>query len=111
SQHGHCETVAIDARRAIAKDAEQNAIRRVERSAPFPRSEACRTKGTAMRAITKPPPSSHCDQCGGELRLKQIETADRGLDLEYEILVCASCGREQSITTSHDHQMPHTKVA
>src|SRR5665647_981246 len=79
-------------------------------STPFPRSEACRTKGTAMRAITKPPPSSHCDQCGGELRLKQIETADRGLDLEYEILVCASCGREQSITTSHDHQMPHTKV-
>jgi hypothetical protein len=80
-------------------------------STPFPRSEACRTKGTPMRTITKPPPSSHCDQCGGELRLKHIEVADRGLDLECEIFVCANCGREQSLTMSHDHQVPHTKVA
>jgi uncharacterized OB-fold protein len=42
-----------------------------------------------MRAITQPPPSSRCEKCGGELRLKQIEVADRGLDLEYEIFVCA----------------------
>jgi hypothetical protein len=64
-----------------------------------------------MRTITKPPLSSHCDQCGGELRLKLIEDADLGLDLEYEIFVCANCGREQSLTVSHDYQMPHTKVA
>jgi len=64
-----------------------------------------------MRAITKPPPSSYCDQCGGELRLKLIEAADRGLDLENEIFVCANCGREQSLTISHDRAMPHTKVA
>ena len=61
-----------------------------------------------MRTISKPPPSSHCDQCGGELRLKRIEVADRGLDLENEIFVCANCGREQSLTMSHEHQMPHT---
>ena len=38
-----------------------------------------------MRTITQPPPVSRCEQCGGELRLKRIEAADRGLDLEYEI--------------------------
>jgi len=64
-----------------------------------------------MRAMTKPPPSSQCDQCGGELRLKQIEAADRGLDLENEIFVCAKCGREQSLTVGHEHNMPHIKVA
>ena len=64
-----------------------------------------------MRTIIQPPPSSHCDQCGGELRLKLIETANCGLDLENEILVCANCGREQSLTVNHDHKMPHTKVA
>jgi hypothetical protein len=61
-----------------------------------------------MRTITKPPPSSHCVQCGGELRLKRIEVADLGLDLENEIFVCANCGLEQSLTMSHEHQMPHT---
>jgi hypothetical protein len=64
-----------------------------------------------MRTITQPPPSSHCDQCGGELRLKLIKAADRGLDLEYEIFVCAKCGREQSCTVGHNHYMPHPKAA
>jgi hypothetical protein len=64
-----------------------------------------------MRPMTQPPPLSHCDQCGGELRLKLIEGADRGLDLENEIFVCANCGREQSLIVNHDHKMPHTKVA
>ena len=64
-----------------------------------------------MRTITQPPPLSRCKQCGGELRLKLIGAADRGLDLENEIFVCANCGREQSLTMSHDRAMPHTKVA
>jgi uncharacterized protein with PIN domain len=64
-----------------------------------------------MRTLVEPPPSSRCDHCGGELRLKQIEAADRGLDLEYQIFVCSNCGREQSLTVNHDHKMPHTKVA
>jgi uncharacterized protein with PIN domain len=64
-----------------------------------------------MRAMTQPPPSSQCDKCGGELRLKLIEAADRGLDLENEIFICAKCGREQSLTVSHDHKMPHIKAA
>jgi uncharacterized protein with PIN domain len=64
-----------------------------------------------MRTITPPPPSSRCDQCGGELRLKLIETAGWRLNLENEILVCANCGREQSLTVDHDPKMPHTNVA
>ena len=64
-----------------------------------------------MRTITQPPPSSRCEQCGGELRLKLIEAADRGLNLVYEIFVCANCGQEQSLTVSHDREIPHTKVA
>lgn len=59
-----------------------------------------------MRAITQPPRSSRCVKCGGELRLKRIEIAARGLNLENEIFVCANCSLEQSLTVSHDHKMP-----
>ena len=40
-------------------------------SVPFPRSEACRAKGNNMRTLVQPPPSSHCDLCGGELRTQE----------------------------------------
>ena len=76
-------------------------------SVPFPRSEACRTKGNPMRTLVEPPPSSRCDLCGGELRLKQIELANRTLDLDNEIFVCAKCGREQACTVSHNHNVRH----
>src|ERR1019366_7605606 len=81
---------------------------------PFPRSEACRAKGNHMRTLVKPPPSSHCHLCGGELRLKLIESANSDLDLDSEILVCIKCGREQSCTVSHNHNarhMPDPKAA
>jgi len=64
-----------------------------------------------MRPITTPPQASHCEKCGGELRLKQIEVADGGPDLEYEIFDCANCGHEQWLTVRHDRKTPHTKVA
>jgi len=64
-----------------------------------------------MRTLVKPPPSSHCEKCGGELRLKQIEVADGGPDVEYDIFVCANCGHEQSLKVSHDSKIPRTKVA
>jgi len=64
-----------------------------------------------MRTMTQPPPSSRCDKCGGELRLKLVEVAERGLNLENEIFVCANCGLEQSLTVNHDRKIPHTKVA
>ena len=64
-----------------------------------------------QHTITQPPPSSRCDQCGGELRLKLIEPANRELDLEDEIFVCVKCGREQSYIVKHNHYMMHSKVA
>ena len=60
-----------------------------------------------MRTLVEPPPSSHCDLCGGELRLKLTEPANRGLDLDREIFVCIKCGREQSRTVSHNHYVRH----
>ena len=60
-----------------------------------------------MRPLVEPPPSSRCDLCGGELRLKHIESANRALDLDNEIFVCAKCGREQSCTVSHSHTLRH----
>jgi len=63
------------------------------------------------RTIVEPPPSSHCDLCGGELRLKLIESANRVLDLDREIFLCAKCGHEQSYIMTHNHKSPHTKPA
>ena len=64
-----------------------------------------------MRTLVQPPPSSHCKFCSGELRLKQIESANRALDLENEIFVCVECGREQSCTVNRDHMVPNPKAA
>ena len=61
-----------------------------------------------MRTLVEPPPSSRCDLCGGELRLKQIESANRTLDLDNEVFVCIECGREQACTVSHNHNARHT---
>lgn len=64
-----------------------------------------------MRTLVQPPPSLRCELCGGELRLKLIEPADPTFDLENEIFACANCGHEQSYIVTHDHYMPHSKVA
>lgn len=64
-----------------------------------------------MRTLVEPPPWSHCDKCGGELRLKQIEPANPTLDLEHEVFVCVTCGREKWLAVAHNHCSPHTKVA
>ena len=72
-----------------------------------------------MRTLVEPPPSSRCELCGGELRLKVIEPANRELDepakrelgLDNEILVCVNCGHEQSNIVKHNHNMPAPKAA
>jgi hypothetical protein len=64
-----------------------------------------------MRTLVQPPPSSRCNLCGGELRLQQIESANRILDLDSEIFVCVKCGCEQSYSVSHDRSMPNPKAA
>ena len=61
-----------------------------------------------MRTLVQPPPSSHCDLCGGELRLKLVDSANRALDLENEIFVCAICGHELSCIVDHDKYAGHT---
>ncbi len=60
-----------------------------------------------MRALVDPPPSSHCDLCGGVLRLKLIKPADPITDLENRTFVCANCGRECSHLVHHDPHAPH----
>ena len=62
-----------------------------------------------MRALAEPPPSSRCNLCGGELLLKRIEVANRTLDLDNQIFVCANCGREESYIVARDHNTPHTQ--
>ena len=57
-----------------------------------------------MRTFVEPPPSSRCKFCGGELRLKLIESANPNLALDNEIFVCVNCGREQSYTVSHHNR-------
>ena len=47
-----------------------------------------------MRPLVEPPPSLRC-KCGGELRLKLIETA--GIFREQlEIFICTDCSRERT---------------
>jgi hypothetical protein len=57
-----------------------------------------------MRAFVEPPPSSRCKFCGGEFRLKLIESANSNLNLDNEIFVCVNCGREQSYAVSHHNR-------
>ena len=60
-----------------------------------------------MRTLVEPPPSSRCDKCGGELRLKLIEPANRTHDLDNQIFVCAKCGGGQLCTVSHNLNVRH----
>ena len=43
--------------------------------------------------------------------LKKVESANRELDWEDEVLVCVNCGHELSYTVAHNHTAPHAKVA
>jgi uncharacterized protein with PIN domain len=60
-----------------------------------------------MRTLVQPPPSSRCELCEGELRLKSIDSTNRTLDLDSEVFVCVKCGHEQSWTMIHNHNVPH----
>ena len=64
-----------------------------------------------MRTLVEPPRSSRCDHCGGELRLKLIESANRTLESNNELFVCIKCGREQAYTVSRDRYTPAPKAA
>ena len=55
-----------------------------------------------MRALVQPPPSSRCELCGGELRFKLIEPANRVYGLDNEIFVCVNCGHEQMYVVARE---------
>jgi hypothetical protein len=48
-----------------------------------------------MRPLVEPPPSLRC-MCGGELRLKLIDPADRTFGKQREIFLCTNCSRERT---------------
>ena len=62
-----------------------------------------------MRILVEPPPSSRCEFCGGELRLKLVEPANPAIGMDHELFVCVNCEREQLYLVSH-HNRTH-KVA
>ena len=60
-----------------------------------------------MRNLVAPPPSTHCEQCGGELLLKLIKPGDPIFDTELQIFVCAKCGHQQARKVTHDRYSAH----
>jgi uncharacterized protein with PIN domain len=60
-----------------------------------------------MRAMVEPPPSSRCTLCGGDLRLKLVESADHILGRQKEIFLCAKCGHQHSYAVdSNPYETP-----
>ncbi|MFI4961578.1 MAG: hypothetical protein ACHP82_09030 [Hyphomicrobiales bacterium] len=57
-----------------------------------------------MRILVEPPPSSRCEFCGGELRLKLVEPANPAIGMDHELFVCVSCEREQLYAVSHQNR-------
>jgi hypothetical protein len=63
-----------------------------------------------MRTLVHPPPSSHCDFCHGELRLKRLEPDGSVFDLDVETFVCVKCGHEKLYMVRHDPYVAHTAI-
>jgi hypothetical protein len=61
-----------------------------------------------MRPLVRPPPSTCCNRCSGELRLKRLELDDRPTEAMKEIFVCANCGDELSCVVAPDKYAGHT---
>jgi hypothetical protein len=40
--------------------------------------------------------------------LAAVECANEGIDLDIQTLICRRCGREVTMTTTHDHLSPHS---
>jgi hypothetical protein len=55
-----------------------------------------------VRRIVEPPPSSQCDGCGGQLKLKRVETNGTCLALTKNIFACTKCGKERLFVTQQD---------
>ena len=55
-----------------------------------------------MRAMITPSASNCCVSCGGELRLKGVQSAEFAPHLLEQILACAQCGQELSSLVEQD---------
>jgi len=64
-----------------------------------------------MRNLVAPPPSTHCEQCHGELLLKLIKPGDPVFDTELQIFVCAKCGHQQARKVTHDRYSAHVATS
>lgn len=56
-----------------------------------------------MRKITEPPPAMQCGKCGGQLRLKHVDTANAALGLNSNVFACTTCGVERAFVAHRDH--------
>jgi hypothetical protein len=56
-----------------------------------------------MRKTVEPPPSSQCDRCGGQLKLKRVDAAHAVLGLSSTIYVCGTCGTERAFVSQRDN--------
>ena len=59
------------------------------------------SRGTAVRNTVQPPPTSHCDRCGGQLALKGTNVAHSILGTKSNVFVCVTCGTEHSYIEHH----------
>ena len=60
-----------------------------------------------MRRLVDPPPSLHCEVCGGDLLLATIKPDDPGFDIEVQEFVCVKCGQKHSRKVMHDRYTGH----
>ena len=63
-----------------------------------------------MRTLVEPSPSSHCELCGGELRLELVEAVVLTPEFQKETFTCAACGHEQSFIVVKDEPSGPTQT-
>lgn len=63
-----------------------------------------------MRTLVQPPPSTRCNRCSGELRLKRLELDHRPIESMKEIFACASCRNELSCVVTPDKYAGHANI-
>lgn len=63
-----------------------------------------------MRTLVEPSTSTHCEFCGGELRLKLVESVVLTPEFQKETFVCANCGHQQSLIVVKDEHSGPTQT-
>ena len=55
-----------------------------------------------MRRTVEPPPSTQCDRCKGQLKLKRVDANLVAPGQKSSIFACANCGTERTHIAHHD---------